>query len=108
MAARAGSRLLNILCLHGYGGNSAVFEHQSRIFRKTFAGSMSFHILQAPTEVNDQPAPPVYAARGLLPPYFAWYRIGQPSTNEHGQRELKVFTPAPPLAPRVCIALRRK
>ena len=99
MAARAGSRLLNILCLHGYGGNSAVFEHQSRIFRKTFAGSMSFHILQAPAEVNDQPVPPVYAARGLLPPYFGWYRIGQSSSNEHGQHELKVSTPALPLAP---------
>jgi hypothetical protein len=94
MAARAGKRLLNILCLHGYGGNSAVFEHQSRIFRKTFAGSMSFHILQAPTEVEDQPAPPVYAARGLPPPYFAWYRIGQQFTNEHGQRELKARPPS--------------
>ncbi len=95
--AMRGSRLLNILCLHGYGGNAAVFEHQSRIFRKTFAGSMTFHILQAPAEVNDQPVPAVYAARGLLPPYYGWYRIGQPSTNEHGQHELKVTAPAPRL-----------
>ena len=90
MTARAGRRLLNMLCLHGYGSNAAVFEYQSRTFRRVFAGSMSFHILQAPVEVDDQPPPPAFAARGLLPPYFGWYRIGQPCVDALGQRQLKV------------------
>lgn len=90
MSVRAGNRLLNILCLHGYGSNSAVFEYQSRLFRKTFSGSMSFHVLQAPFEVDDQPPPPAFAARGLLPPFYGWYRIGQHRVNEQGQHELQV------------------
>ncbi len=90
MTARSSHRLLNILCLHGYGSNSAVFEYQSRQFRKTFADSMSFHILQAPYEVDDQPPPAAFTSRGLLPPYYGWYRIGQLRVNELGQRELKV------------------
>jgi hypothetical protein len=88
--ARVGSRMLNILCLHGYGSNAAVFEYQSRLFRKTFAGSMSFHILQAPHVIDDQPPPPAFATRGLLPPFYGWYRIGQLRSNEQGQRELQV------------------
>jgi predicted esterase len=90
MAAHTGRRLLNILCLHGYGGNSAVFEYQSRRFRKVFADSMKFHILQAPSAVEVQSPHPTLAARGLLPPYFAWYRIGRHHIDEQGQHQLQV------------------
>ena len=72
MTAPVGSRLLNILCLHGYNSNASVFEYQSRLFRNTFAASMRFHMLHAPHAVDDQLPPPAFAARGLLPPYFGW------------------------------------
>ena len=62
---------MKVLCLHGYGNNKEIMQHQSRYFRKHLEHFIEFHYIEGPFIVNPFEAE-VYGSMGLPGPYYAW------------------------------------